>query len=186
MSVNLLVTSFYTPNWEYAEHAARLRGDCERLGLGHHIVPRDDQGDYLANCRMKPHHVLETLAECNRPTLWLDADASLDRLPAELLTCEEDFAAVPMGPHRDRSWHVGTLYFGTTDRAMELAVQWVGALEDGGSDELALHRAWTKWAGSSLSLPLTYHCVGRYRDQDSPVVRHRLSKGESKRALHAR
>ena len=35
-----LIISFYTDDWTYPQHADRLRGECDRLGLAHHIERR--------------------------------------------------------------------------------------------------------------------------------------------------
>jgi hypothetical protein len=181
--VSLVVTSFYTPTWEYPVHAERLRAECDALGLDHHIVERADAGGYLANCRQKPVHILETLEALRRPLLWVDVDGSIVRAPT--ITEGADFRAVRMPPSRDRVWHVGTLYFEPTDAAVELLRMWIQALDSETSDEAALDRAWRsgKWRGSVRALTPQYMCFARWSSVPDPVVVHRSSRSEAKRAF---
>jgi hypothetical protein len=181
--VSLVVTSFYTDTWEYPAHAERLRAECDALGLGHHIVERPDAGPYLANCRQKPVHLLETLRALGRPLLWVDVDGSIVRAPEDMDGV--DFAGVRMAPDRDRAWHVGTMYFGATEAAEALLRLWVRALDSETSDEAAFDRAWRsgRWRGEVRALPPRYMACGRWANVYDPVVVHRTSCSQAKRAF---
>jgi len=184
-TADVVITSFYTNTWHYADHARRLAAECDRLGLEHHIVERRDAGGYLANCRQKPVHIAETLEALGRPLLWVDVDGSVLRVPTDLPD-GVDFAAVPMAGIRTRTWHVGTLYFRPTRAAKELLALWVGALGHE-SDEAALDVAWKsgRWHGTHAALPTTYMCYGRWADVADPVVMHRGSHSKAKRIYQA-
>ena len=62
-----LIISFYTDDWTYPQHADRLRGECDRLGLAHHIERRPSAGGYLENTCQKPTFILECLQRYGRP-----------------------------------------------------------------------------------------------------------------------
>lgn len=184
--MTVAVVSFYTPTWEYPEHAARLTRECDALGLPHHIVELPDAGSYLANTRLKPTFLRDTMAELDRPLLWIDVDGSIFARP-DALRYDVDFMGRLMPASRDRKWHVGTLYFNATGPAKALLQAWDEAAQRG-SDEAAFDVAWQTFTGSHAELPASYFDVLGPSDQPAPdtVICHRLSTSESKLRLHGR
>jgi hypothetical protein len=180
-----VIASFYTPTWEYPKHAARLRRECDGLGLKHHIEERPDTGTYLGNTRIKPIFLLETLDRIRQPLLWVDVDASILREPSIPMDGHDWRARLKHRRRTDRTWHVGTLMLGNTRSTRAWLRLWIEYLDEQGSDELAFDRAWQsgRWTGFAADLPPEYFVVeGRRRS--STVILHRLSKSASKREYH--
>jgi hypothetical protein len=179
--MNVVVCSFYTATWEYPRHAARLRDECDALGLQHVIVERPDTGSYLGNCRIKPYFLLECFDELQQPLLWIDVDGSIYKRP-EALSFAVDFMARPMPKGRVRQWHVGTLFFNATSGARALLAAWIDCLGRG-SDEAALDKLWRSgaWPASFAELPETYFdAASRGGLLPDTVIYHRLSKSPAK------
>jgi hypothetical protein len=191
MIPDLTVASFYTPTWRYPEHAARLRWECDRLGLPHHIAQLPDQGGYLANTRLKPGFLRDTMLELARPLLWVDVDGSILARP-DALRADADFMAHPM-PARTglgRVWNVGTLFFNSTPAALDLLTLWAEAT-GAGSDEAALDVVWrsARWEGLFAPLPTSYYRIlppGGVHIPPGTVIAHRLSTSPSKIAMKKR
>jgi len=190
------IISFFTRSWKYPKYAGLMIRDCERMGLNHHIVERKDTGDYLANTRMKPVFIYETLQELKTPVLWIDVDGSLMKLP-ELFKGDYpfDFAARKMAPHRKRIWQVGTLYLNYTDAALSFLQEWNRRIsEDTWSDELSLDDMW-KSSGKIITnlrvdeLPEDYFEMLRVNNPEPSrhaIICHRASKGDSKALYKAK
>lgn len=184
--MTVTVVSFYTDTWEYPAHAERLAGECDALGVPHRIVELPDQGTYLANTRLKPGFIRDTMRDLDRPLLWIDVDGSLLARPTALRD-DVDFMGFRMAPNRNRTWHVGTLYFNATDPARALLDVWAATVNRG-SDEAAFDVAWESFTGTYADLPASYFEVPKPGAKPSPhaVIVHRLSTSESKRRLHGR
>lgn len=181
MIPGLTICSFWTKDWSYEKHAVRLKSECIKLGLAHHIKELPSTGDYLANTRMKPRFVLYTMLELKTPLLWIDVDGSILKRPVDLRS-DVDFMARRMPESRGRTWHVGTLFFNHTPAALELLRSWA-AEATGDTDEYALEVAWRKgWDGTYDELPSTYFAIARRgrKLSDDVVICHRISRGKSK------
>lgn len=151
-----IVVSFHTPDEYYREAAARLRNDCESLGLEHDIVQieKGPDEDWLAICRRKVPFYLAMQRKHMRPILWLDADTRIAR-PLEALhgaTC--DIAGFLRGTRylRDfdplaapRFFAPYALFFNCTSRARAF-LELMNALETSStvaaSDDFFLQEAW--------------------------------------------
>ena len=182
-----LVVSFYTEDWRYPEHAARLAGECRALGLDYHIERRASAGGYLENTCQKPTFLRECLERFARPVLWIDVDGSILSRPDYFAEPGWDMQARRMPPHRPRTWHVGTLYWAPS--ALGFVREWE-ALTGGMSDESSLEQAW-QLHGAGLrarDIPATYFEIPTPRRPRTAecVIFHRLSDGESKRKQTAR
>jgi hypothetical protein len=187
------VISFYTPDWEYPNYAHKMKDDCDRIGLHHHIVEKPDSKDWLKNTRMKPQFIYETLLELKRPVLWIDVDGSILNLP-EIFKGDYpfDFAAKKKSNLSDRIWHVGTMYFNYTPSALEFLEEWCEKIvDDEWSDELSLDILWKKHSETKDSLrssdiPRQYFKIlnnhNRQPEWDT-VICHRASEGKSKMAF---
>lgn len=188
------VISFYTPSWEYASHAARLKSECDALGLDHHIKEYPNTGDWLSNTRYKASFVHDTLVELHRPVLWIDVDGSILRQPSLLsLPTKLDF----MGRHQrtgpKRTWHVGTLFFNYNKNTVELTRLWKeAALNASGSDEAEFENIWlqnhVRLGLTYIELPHEYFTIIKHNEAPSPdvVICHRLSTCESKMEMKRR
>lgn len=138
-----VVISFFTPEWEYPEHARRLQEECKSLSLDYSIEPRDSTNDYKRNTRIKPFFIREMITDLDRPVLWVDVDSSVLAVPTELvLPNQYDMAAVRMRPDNklQRQWQVGVLFFQPNDRTMKFIDQWCNAATSG-TDEGAFEYA---------------------------------------------
>ena len=184
-----LIISFYTDDWQYPQHADRLRGECDRLGLAHHIERRPSAGGYLENTCQKPTFIRECLQRYGRPVLWIDVDGSIRQKPEHFREPGWDFQARRMPSHRPRTWHVGTMYWAPTPAALAFVDDWIGRTGDM-SDESSLEQSW-RALGHTLAardIPATYFEIPTRRQPMTPqcVIFHRLSDGDSKRAQTSR
>lgn len=178
--------SFYTNDWEYPKHAERLKRECEALGVPYKIEELKSTGSYLRNTCLKPQYILDCLKELKSPVLWVDVDASLFERPSLFSDVEWglDFAARRMPEHRDRTWHVGTMWFNYTPSMISFIERWI---ENTGnlSDESALDKTW-KDIGDTITtadLPPEYFYIEKkgHRIPPGTIIMHRISGGPIKR-----
>lgn len=182
--MNTIVVSFYTNDWEYPQYAEKLKKDCERVGVSHHIRELKSTGDYIRNTALKPSFILSMLKELKTPILWIDCDGSLLSLP--LLVDEPtdaDFRAKRTPKTSVRTWHVGTLWINYTEKAIKLLENWVQQATTRADDsafEAAVKHV-TDAKGEELP-PGYFHILKNLKDTAPPgtVVAHRLSKSPSK------
>lgn len=179
-----LIISFYTNDWEYPQHADRLRKECETLGVEHLIIEKPSTTDYIKNTAIKPFFILETLNDVKRPVFWVDVDALLlQKLVEPTEQC--DIAACRyFNKNVNRDWAVATLWFNYTPAAIEFLTKWC-ALTANGTDEAAFDAAWKQNQSTVVicELPETYHFVKwshRLEVPEDTVVCHQLSKFEDK------
>jgi hypothetical protein len=174
--------SFYTKDWKYPQYAAALQVDCERLGVPYKIQCLESTGSYLKNTCLKPQFILDKLEQLKSPVLWVDCDASLLGKPV----CDYgvDFAARRMPETRDRTWHVGTMWFNYTPTMIKFVKRWI---ENTGnlSDESALDKTWREHGHTiqTSDLPPEYFYIER-RGQRTPkdtVIMHRISDSQMKK-----
>lgn len=173
--------SFYTKDWKYPQYATALKMDCERLDVPYRIQELPTTGSYLKNTCLKPQFILDKLNELKSPVLWVDVDASLYGYP----DCKYavDFAARRMPEHRDRTWHVGTMWFNYTPVMISFIQKWI---ENTGnlSDESALDRTWREIGDTitTADLPPEYFYIEK-KGRSIPngtVIMHRISKSPIK------
>lgn len=174
--------SFYTPDWKYPHHAERLKRECEALGVPYKIEELKSTGSYLRNTCLKPQYILDCLKELKSPVLWVDVDASL--LRREMFYIQADFAARPMSPDRDRTWHVGTMWFNYTPAMIEFLEKWI---ENTGnlSDESALEKTWQDhgFLIETCHLPPEFFYIERKarKPSEGTIIMHRISDSAMKR-----
>lgn len=179
-----LIISFYTNDWEYPQHAVRLRAECEALGITNFIAERASTADYIKNTAIKPFFILEMLNKFKRPLFWVDVDAMLLQ-PLTTPTEECDIAACRYANENiNRQWAVATLWFNYTPAALEFLAEWCAQAQNG-TDEAAFDAAWRAKQSSVVvsALPNTYHFVKWSHRLEIPadtVVCHQLSKFEDK------
>lgn len=177
--------SFYTKDWKYPQHAERLKRECESFGVPYKIDPLKSTGSYLRNTCLKPQFILDCLKQLESPVLWVDVDASLLGKPS-CFYCdiEHDFAAKRMSEERDRTWHVGTMWFNYKPNVIEFLEKWI-ANTGNLSDESALEKTWQDdgWMLDTFDLPKEYFYIER-RAQEPPegtVIMHRISDSTMKK-----
>lgn len=178
-----LIVSFYTNDWEYPEHAKRLKKECEALGLEYRIEERPSAGGYLQNTCLKPFFIRDMLEQERRPVLWIDVDGSICAVPKFFRNLAVDFAAKRMSAQRKRTWHVGTMYFNYTPATLSFVNRWC-ELSGPMSDESALESLWRETPNITTSdIPPEYFelAIGRWQRNPATVIYHRISDSESKR-----
>lgn len=180
-----LVISFFTDDWEYPQHARRMRRDCESLKLEHHIERRDSTHNYIKNTTIKPFFIRDCLNKFQRPVLWVDVDGVLLKQPG-LKNIDADFAACEYfnKQNLDRDWAVGILWFNYTPEAIALLDKWCSQATDK-TDEAAFDIAWKKLKDilKVYTLPPKYHFIKWRVSLEIPedtIFYNQLSKFEDK------
>lgn len=183
--------SFYTKDWQYPQHAKRLKRECDTLGIPNLIQELPSTGSYLKNTCLKPQFILDKLKELKSPVLWVDVDASIFQYPQCCDALLEfyfdksvDFAARPMSPERDRTWHVGTMWFNYKPNVIEFLEKWISNTGNL-SDESALEKTWQDdgWMLDTFDLPKEYFYIERKGQPvpDGTVIMHRISDSAMKK-----
>lgn len=172
-----LIVSFFTDDGTYHQDALALREDCERLQLDYYIEFKESQGCYGKNCSMKASFILDCLNRFKRPVLWLDADASIKKLPKILHNLTADVGAAVTPSWHKLSHYSGALFFNNTIKAKEFLKTWH---EKTGNkvDHEALCHTLRETPAKICDLPLTY-CEVQDFTQDG-VIQCGLSKNELK------
>ena len=78
------IVSFYSDvdgGTYYSDHAARLKKECEELGVPYDIQEKSSEGSYQKNCLSKPQYIYDKLKETREPFVWLDIDSYLLKKP---------------------------------------------------------------------------------------------------------
>ena len=78
------IVSFYSDvdgGTYYSDHAARLKKECEELGVPYDIQEKPSEGSYQKNCLSKPQYIYDKLKETREPFVWLDIDSYLLKKP---------------------------------------------------------------------------------------------------------
>lgn len=176
-----LIVSYYTNDWEYPEHAKRLRSECVALGLEHFIIEVESKNSYIKNCCLKPFFIRNCLNTFDRPVLWVDVDGSILKKPDFFLDTNWDFQARRMGPDRKRMYHVGTIWVNYTPQALRFVDAWCERTGDM-TDESSLDQTLKSqvWDLRHRDIPPEYFVINRKPDPKT-VILHRLSSGESKK-----
>ncbi len=176
------IISFYTDDWEYPSHAARLKIECDQIGLYSRIEKLESQGGYLENCSMKPDYIFKCLTEEKRPVLWIDVDASILKLPDYFVDLNADISAKRMPSWRNRIWHVGTLWFNYNQKTLDYVKKW-SEIPKNWSDELNFDLLYKEDSTINIvDMPATYFRMtkpGKSQDPNT-VILHRISDGISK------
>ncbi len=155
-----VVISFFFGHEYYHDAANKLKMDCERLGLEHHIVEADldPNIDWIGICRHKVQFIKNCVETINRPVLWLDIDTRLLNIPEELRSSGADIGFFLKEFAYLRDFDTTTadrlivpfaLYYGNTARALKF-VKKMADLEGSykgsdATDAYFLHEAWLKF-----------------------------------------
>jgi hypothetical protein len=188
-----LIVSFYTPDKDYPEHAAKLKADCGRLDLEYCIEERPSTGDYFGNTAIKPSFILDMLQRHKRNIIWVDCDCSLCKTPTLL---EEpfsfDLALCKKKGKLLNKWHVGTIGLAYNQKVLTFMQTWIKEASDQGStkyNRIGDHTAFVKVLPKFLGvLNITYipkeYCL--YFEKDLPenaYIAHRISGNRDDKEL---
>lgn len=182
-----LIISFYTNDWEYPAHAARLKKECDDLNLECYIEERPTTTDYIKNTAIKPWFIKETIEKFKRPVVWVDVDGTVLK-PIKIAHPTVDFAACTYKyPKLSRDWAVGIMFFNYTNQSLTLLDCWCKNTQrlKAGTDEAEFDLAWKamKDKVKSYTLPPEYHFIA-WRDSleipSNTVYLNRLSKSPDK------
>lgn len=185
------IISFYTPTWEYEQHAIRLIAECEELGLPYHIKKLEPLGTWMDNTRLKSKFIYDTMNELDCPILWIDVDGSIYKQPSFLNNVTEDFIGRHQRTGPKRMWHVGTMFFNNTENCKKMINEWYELCKIGtGTDEAAFEVIWQTMADQLTfkELPEEYFEILAWNKLPSAnaVIAHRLSTDPSKMELKRR
>jgi len=179
-----MIISFYTNDWCYPEHAARLRSECNSLSIEFYVKEMESTRDYIKNTAIKPFFIRDTLTKFRRPVVWIDVDAIILK-PLDLDITGHDIGACRhMDSRLKRQWAVATLCFNYTESALNFLDTWCEQARSG-TDENAFELSWQQLKDSVKiqELPPTYHFV-KWSDRlvipENTIVCHQLSKFEDK------
>lgn len=125
-----IIVSFYTDDHKYPKWAARLKAQCNALGLEHDIRQVKSERDWLKNTCKKPAFIAEMMDKHRRPIMWVDVDCSVLQEPTAVYGATEDVGFVPMPKKSMRPWYVGVMWFNYTTEARNLVDRWVSATGD--------------------------------------------------------
>jgi hypothetical protein len=176
-----LVISYHTPDAWYTSHAERLKASLRDFGLESDIECLPDAGSWKACACAKSSFVLRKMQEHpGRPLLWLDADATVERFPAELAgpTCD-------MAVHYRNGTELlsSTVYFGATPGAREIAARWAHNCrvypDRKLGDQENLQDAADEERYRILRLPADYACIHdtmRHQSSDPVVLQWQASR----------
>jgi len=120
-----LIISFYTPDWNYPEFAAKLKSDCERLGLNHHFEKLASTGHYDQNCNLKPAFIRDTIIRVQQPVFWMDIDGTILNFPPIPPEAYKHDIALNRLPWRANPWCVSSMLFNPTQNTKILLNRWI-------------------------------------------------------------
>ena len=160
------IVSYFTVDTGYEKEILNLIDSLNKLGLSYYIEGIRDTGNWTLNTHYKPIIIRKILDLIDKPVIFIDADARVQKYPLLFDDTKEDF----MGyfPDRDKTNNTlikdkvlsGTIFFNNTVMARELLDLWVKKcqVQRGDWDQQILSDA-IKALGDKLSiknLPPTY------------------------------
>lgn len=191
--MDFTVISFYTNDWLYPDYAARLKDDCDRLGLRHHIVERTSTNRYVGNCQIKPFFVRECLEQFQSAVFWMDCDGSILQRPDLLFDDQNlNYDLVANRPQNDAERiHVGSMMMNYTTSMRAFIDAWCAEIERKSPlDDAAFNGTWNSLKSTLRVrlLPNNYFYIQKHLREASPadtVIMHRLSRSELKERYKA-
>jgi hypothetical protein len=161
-----------------------------------------DQGSWVRNCALKGIFMEQAMRILAQPLLWIDADATLERVPTQLRGIGVDFGVYAFSGPRRRSccgrvvnlpdefpdppkwFNSGTVFVNNTKGGVLLLERWAELCrqDDGQWDQWLLQQAWTDVRPSTFWMPQSYCAInGRCNDNHGrPVVSHKLASAMQK------
>lgn len=176
-----VVVSFYTAGTGYEAEAERLKKSLRPWGLRTDIVGLPNRGSWQANTLVKPRFILDMLEKHQRPVVWIDADATVERFP-DFFDGLAD--RCDMAVHRRvyangrKELLSGTVFFANTEAARNILLAWESACAsspnvwDQRSLETTLQAVHSEAAPVIVDLPPEYCAIfdGMPEAGDNPVV----------------
>jgi hypothetical protein len=162
----MIFTSLYTPHTGYEVEARRLEASLERFDLPHYIEAVPSRGSWLKNVHEIPRHCLRMLDRFRCPIVYLDADATVERVPELFYRLDRegvDFAVHHCAPWVDNyggdprgELLDGTMFLRDSDRARDLLRRWIEADDKRPNcfEQRVLEENLVEWA---RDLSLRYH-----------------------------
>lgn len=186
--MDFTVVSFYTNDWLYPDYAAKLKEDCDRLGIPHHIIEKPSTNRYVGNCQIKAFFIKECMESFKSPLLWIDADGSILKKPAMLYEeINRDYDLVGNRPINDPSRiHVGSMLLNYTAKMSDFVEVWCeGIKRKDPLDDAAFNGTWDVMKNSVRfrELPQKYFYIQKNPYDPVPadtIILHRLSKSDLK------
>jgi hypothetical protein len=196
-----IVVSFYTKHTPYEQEVTHLLTSLERWGIDYDVRGLKAGANWQSNCNMKATFCRDLMAEHNRPLIWLDADAVVERYPRLFWELDQhyDFAICPVGPRLETKFLSGTLWFNHSDASRQLLDAWVQACakprhqwsrqEQDTPDQVFLHAAWRRVHAASAPqvlrtfwLPQSYCAIfdKPLVGNEPPVILHYQASGRFK------
>lgn len=153
-----VIVSAYAGDRYYYDCADRLRADCDRLGLKHHIAEwsLNDDDDWISICRRKVGFMKDMLTLFPQGVFWVDVDSQIYKVPRFLEKLSGDIAGYLRGFEyvRDfdpmavtRFFIPGFLYLSGSPACLEfvdLMVKLEKEHEGAATDDYFLHEAWLR------------------------------------------
>lgn len=177
-----MVISFAFGDDYYHRASERLRADCERLGVAHHVVEADlpPATSWIDACRHKVRFIADCHRRLNRPLWWVDVDCRIMRALPELGPGADvgfflrgfrdlrqfDPVALP------RTMQPSILYFGQTPlarRLVELMAELESLHEGSATDDWFLQEAWRRVEAVPAALVMPPSWV-QLEDQSMPTA----------------
>ncbi len=130
-----LWVSFFTP--DYGLVAAGMKASLEKHDLDHCIKPMPDTGSWVKNCAKKPRFIWDMMvANPERPIIWIDADAVVQRPPllleslgSEHFPWDVSVCKYTWSARRITEVLSGTVYFRNNVRSLKLVDRWITECE---------------------------------------------------------
>ena len=202
---NPIVVSYFTEN--YRKYANRLKAGLDRYCVENDIVNIPSQGSWQRNCAYKAQFIEEMRrVHTNRPVIWIDADATIQRelkFFTEKLDkfngvdiCVRNSGSIP--PHPWNRIMSGTVWFGPGVTTTNLVKRWkehciidprrwdqvslAMAIEEGCPTDIAKEGYIDRGMYKVLSLPEPYCAVfdNRPTNADAPCIVHWQASREMK------
>ncbi len=189
-----VIVSAYGGDRYYYECADRLRADCDRLGLKHHIVEWTlrDGDDWISICRRKVGFLRDMLAQHPEGVFWVDVDSQIYKVPRYLETLSGDIAGYLRGfeylrefdPTTVKRFFIpGFIYLSGSPASLDFVDLMVKLEQDyqgTATDDYFLHEAWLQHERQLAVTILPPNSLRR--EGQALTVDHAIYVGESGKA----
>ncbi|UPJ46381.1 hypothetical protein IVB30_23845 [Bradyrhizobium sp. 200] len=181
----LFISSFQRAGRE-ADHADRLVGDLQRLGLNHTVMDISQEIGSARQNSPKVDFIVEQWTNTGRPVFWIDPHARLRGHPLLPQASGCDFAV-----HRqlNGAMTTGALFFRQTESAHALLDSWqrLTRSHPGLPESFLLDQAWTLATSQrqieTAWLPDAYWRTSEMKAQDGTIIRGRFVAGNDDQLL---
>lgn len=117
-----IFVSLYTINNGYEKYAFKLIESMDKFNLPYYIEGLIlDRSKWDIVTKYKPHILLKVMNIYKRPTVWIDADAKVEKPPVLLKEIKKDFAVHYVG----NLLASGLCYFANNDVGKNILIDWI-------------------------------------------------------------